>query len=459
MIQENLVPCDSANTRNLLHKLGGLVMSPITAGIICITLMLILIFIRVPISIAMIVPGILGAVYLNGWDATGRMLNTVVWDQSASYLFSTIPMFVLMGELLFAANITKDLFDAFRKWFGATRGGLGLTTIGTSSLFAAASGSSIASTSTMGLIATKEMRASGYKDSFSSGVIVAGGTLGILIPPSTAFIIYGLMADQSIGKLLIAGILPGILLSLAYILVVYLSVLFQPSIAPPIKQKFTWKEKFISLSSSIWFIALFILVIGGMYIGLFSPTESAGIGAAGALVICLFKGRLNFEKIVIALSRTVRTTSFIFAIILGAYILNYFLALTRLPMILAEWITSTGLSTYTILFLIIALYIFLGMIMDLVSIMVITMPIFLPTLTALGFDLIWFGVIIVILIEMALITPPVGLNRFVLKGAVPDLNLNSIFKGSIRFVSALVIVLILIIMFPQISLFLPNLME
>lgn len=158
MIQENLVPCDSANTRNLLHKLGGLVMSPITAGIICITLMLILIFIRVPISIAMIVPGILGAVYLNGWDATGRMLNTVVWDQSASYLFSTIPMFVLMGELLFAANITKDLFDAFRKWFGATRGGLGLTTIGTSSLFAAASGSSIASTSTMGLIATKEMR-------------------------------------------------------------------------------------------------------------------------------------------------------------------------------------------------------------------------------------------------------------------------------------------------------------
>lgn len=433
-------------------------MSPVTVGIICIILMFVLIFSRVPISIAMAVPGIIGAVYLRGWDAVGSMLNTVVWGQSASYLFSTIPMFVLMGELLFAANITKDLFDSFRKWFGSYRGGLGTATIGASALFAATSGSSIATTGTMGQIATKEMRDSNYKDFFVGGTVVAGGTLGILIPPSTAFIIYGLIADQSIGKLLIAGIIPGIILTLAYILVVYLSVVFQPSIAPVISQKFTWKEKFVSLRSTIWFIALFVLVIGGMYVGIFSPTESAGVGAAGALVLCLIKRQLTFKKTITAFSRTVRTTSFIFAIILGAYILNYFLALTRLPILLAEWITATNLSPYTILIFIIVLYIILGMIMDLTAMIVITMPVFLPTLTAMGFDLIWFGVIIVILIEMAMITPPVGINCFVLKGAVPDLELGSIFRGAIRFVFALAIVLILMIIFPQIPLFLPNLL-
>ncbi|MFC4025284.1 TRAP transporter large permease [Oceanobacillus longus] len=431
-------------------------MSPIVVGIICIILMFVLMFSRVPIAISMAVPGILGAVYLRGMDAVGSMLNTVVWDQSASYIFSTIPLFVLMGELLFAANITKDLFDSFRKWFGGLRGGLGIATIGASSIFAASSGSSIAATGTMGLIATNEMRESNYKDSFAGGTVVAGGTLGVLIPPSTAFIIYGLMADQSIGQLLIAGIIPGVMLTIIYMGIVFLSVTINPSLAPRSDLKFTWKEKFASLKSTIWFIALFVLVIGGMYIGIFSPTESAGIGAAGALTLCLIRGGLTFEKVVTAFSRTLKTTSFMFAIILGAYILNYFLALTRLPIMLAEWITNSGISMYGFLFLIIILYILLGMVMDLVAVMVITMPVFLPTLIAFDFDLIWFGVIVVILIEMAMITPPVGINCFVLKGAVPDLHLGDIFNGAIRFVIGLAILLVLMILFPQIPLFLPG---
>lgn len=413
-------------------------------------------FIRVPIAISMAIPGILGAVYLRGWDAVGSMLNTVVWDQSASYIFSTIPLFVLMGELLFAADITKDLFAAFRKWFGGLKGGLGIATIGASSLFAASSGSSIAATGTMGLIATDEMRQSGYKDSFASGTVVAGGTLGVLIPPSTAFIIYGLMTDQSIGELLIAGIIPGILLTIIFMAIVYVSVVINPSLAPQSTLKFTWREKFASLKSTIWFILLFVLVIGGMYIGIFSPTESAGVGAAAALVLCLIRGGMTFEKLVTAFSRTIRTTSFMFAIILGAYILNYFLALTRLPIMLAEWITNSGISVFSLLFFIVVLYILLGMVMDLVAVMVITMPVFLPTLIAFDVNLIWFGVIIVILIEMALITPPVGLNCFVLKGAVPDLELGDIFKGALRFVVGLVILLALMFLFPEIPLFLPN---
>lgn len=433
-------------------------MSSLAVGVICIILMFVLMFSRVPIAISMAVPGILGAVYLRGWDAVGSMLNTVVWDQSASYIFSTIPLFVLMGELLFAANITKDLFESFRKWFGSLRGGLGMATIGASSIFAASSGSSIAATGTMGLIATGEMRKSGYKDAFSGGTVVAGGTLGVLIPPSTAFIIYGLMAEQSIGKLLIAGIIPGILLTIIFMLIIYVSVLINPSLAPRSNLKFTWKEKFVSLKSTIWFISLFVLVIGGMYIGIFSPTESAGIGAAGALTLCLIRGGLTFKKLVTAFSRTVQTTSFMFAIILGAYILNYFLALTRLPIVLAQWVTDSGISAYTLLFSIILLYILLGMVMDLVAVMVITMPVFLPTLVAFDFDLIWFGVIIVILIEMAMITPPVGINCFVLKGAVPDLHLGDIFKGSIRFVVGLAILLAIMIVYPEIALFLPDLL-
>lgn len=434
-------------------------MSVEMVGILGVILMFVLMFLRVPIAISLAVPGIIGTYYLNGWGPLKTILNTIVWDHSASYTLSTIPMFVLMGELLFASGISNELFDFFRKWLGNLRGGLGIVTIGASAVFAAASGSSVASTGTIGLIASKEMKKAGYRDDFASGTVVAGGTLGILIPPSTIMVIYGILTETSIGKLLIAGIIPGIILTLFYMLTVYVSVRLQPYLAVQLHETSTWKEKFRSLGALILVFLLFLLVMGGMYLGYFSPTEAAGVGAFGAFLIALIRRKLTFQTFVKSLLGTLRTTSFIFAIILGAFILNYFLAITRLPILLAEFITSTNLSPLGVLSLIILMYAILGAVMDALAMIVITIPIVIPTLVALNFDLIWFGVILVLMVEMALITPPFGMNCFVLKGAIPELNLNDIFKGALRFVIPILLVVVILIAFPEIVLYLPNLMR
>lgn len=414
--------------------------------------MFILMFLRVPIAISLIVPGIIGAFLIRGWPAVERALETIIWTHSFSYTFSTIPMFVLMGELLFVSGISTELFNTLRKWFGNMKGGLATSTIGASALFAASSGSSVAATGTMGVLAYKEMKTSGYDDRFSSGTIVAGGTLGILIPPSTAFVIYGLLTEQSIGKLLIAGIVPGILLSLLFMITVYVSVRFQPHLAPQQTVNFSWKEKLISLKATIWIIIVFAVVIGGMYAGWFSPTEAAGIGAAVATILAMVKRQLTVKSFIEAIKKTLGTTSFIFAIILGAFVLNYFLALTGLPKLLATAITSFEVPGLAIILLIMVMYMILGALMDSLAMIVITLPIILPIVEALGYDLIWFGVWIVIIIELALITPPIGLNCFVLKGAVPELRLETIFGGAMRFVIPILTLLLLLLMFPNIAL-------
>ncbi|MEH7114952.1 TRAP transporter large permease [Neobacillus niacini] len=427
-------------------------------GIIGILLMFVLMFLRAPIAIAMAVPAFIGILYLKGWKTLGTAIETIVWSHSFSYTMSTIPMFVLMGELLFVSGLSSELFDTFRKWLGRFKGGLALATIGASSIFAAASGSSLATTGTIGTIASKEMTKYGYDKSFSSGAIVAGGTLGILIPPSTMFILYGMLTEQSIGKLLIAGILPGIILTILYMLTVSISVWMNGKLAPS-SEKSTWKEKFISLKPTIWIFLLFILVIGGMYVGWFSPTEAASVGAFGAFVIALVKRKLTFQVLVNAFNRTLKSTGFLFAIILAAFILNYFLAITKVPMMLANFFANVNLPPLGILACIILLYVLLGAVMDAFAMVVVTIPIILPVIDALGYDFIWFGVIIVLVVEMALITPPVGMNCFVLKGVVPELKLEEIFKGALRFVVPIIVMIILLIFFPEIALFLPETMR
>ncbi|WP_158737996.1 TRAP transporter large permease [Alteribacillus sp. YIM 98480] len=427
-------------------------------GVIGIALMFILMFLKFPISISLIVPGVLGVFYIRGWGAVETTLETIIWSHSFSYTFSTIPMFILMGELLFISGISTELFDTFRKWFGKMKGGLATSTIGASALFAAASGSSVASTGTMGVIAQREMNKAGYDDKFSSGTIVSGGTLGILIPPSGAFIIYGIITEQSIGKLLIAGIVPGIVLALLFILTIIITVRVQPKLAPDNTISYSWKEKFISIKSTIWFIALFVVVIGGMYVGWFSPTEAAGAGAFVALILASLKKKLNFRTLVQALERTLRTTGFLFAIVLGAFVLNYFLALTHLPEFMASVITASNLPVWGVILLIMLMYLILGAVMDALAMIVVTIPIILPIIQALGFDLIWFGVWIVIIIELALITPPIGMNCFVLKGAVSDLRLEDIFKGAARFIIPIIVMLLLLTAFPSIALWLPSTM-
>lgn len=427
-------------------------------GLIGLACMFVLMLARVPIAVAMSVPGILGAWYLRGWQPMTTVLDTVVWGHSASYTLSTIPMFVLMGELIFISGISGELFDVFRKWMGALKGGLALATVGASSIFAAACGSSVAGTATMGIVASKEMQKAGYSDSLSSGAVVAGGTLGILIPPSTAFIIYGMLTEESIGRLLIAGIVPGIVLTVLYMLTVYGAVMVKPELGPA-AQRSSWRERLVSLRSILWVAVLFVIVIGGMYAGLFSPTEAAGVGAFGAFVIALVRGRMTWGNLLASLTNTVRVTGFLFAIILGAFILNYFLAITRLPANLASFISGLGWSPIAVMLLILLLYLILGAIMDALAMVVITIPILLPTVKALGFDLIWFGVMVVVMIEMALISPPVGMGCFVLKGVNPSLGMASIYRGSLLFMLPIFVLLALLLAVPDIALWLPRLMR
>ncbi len=432
-------------------------MSVQVIGLIGIGSVFLLMFARVPIAVAMAVPGIIGTWYLRGWEPMNTILSTVLWNHSFQYTLTTIPMFVLMSELISASGLSSDLFTVFRRWLGAIRGGLALATVGASAIFAAACGSSIASTATIGIVAAKEMKKAGYSDVLSGGSIVAGGTLGILIPPSTAFIIYGILTEESIGRLLIAGILPGLLLTALYGLTAYGLVLILPGSGPAIERS-SWRERFSSLGSIFWIAILFIIVIGGMYFGVFGPTEAAGAGAFGALVIASIRSKMNFGNLMHCLNNTLRVTSFLFAIMLGAFILNYFLAITRLPNIMASFVSELRVSAIVVLLVILLVYMFLGAIMDALAMVVITIPIFLPTVKALGFDLIWFGVIIVVVIEMAMMSPPVGLACFVLKGVCPTMSMASIYKGGLLFMIPIIALLGLLIAFPDIALFLPRLM-
>ena len=352
--------------------------------------------------------------------------------------------------------ISGELFNTFRAWFGRLRGGLGIATVTSSAVFAAASGSSLATTATIGVVASKEMLKSNYNESFTAGSILAGGTLGILIPPSTTLIIYGMLTEQSIGQLLIAGILPGILLTMLYILTIMITVRINPRLAPKVNVKSSWKEKFISLKSTIWIILLFILVIGGMYAGIFNPTEAAGIGAFLTFLIALMKRKLTVKKLIEAMNNTLRTTGFLFAIIIMAFILNYFLTLTRIPILMANFFDGLNLPPFFMFMAIIFMYILLGAVMDALAMIVVTIPIVLPIIQALGFDLIWFGIIVIMVVEMAMISPPVGMSSYVLKGSTEGLTLEQIFKGALLFLIPIFVAIIILYFFPEIATFLPS---
>ncbi|WP_269321871.1 TRAP transporter large permease [Oceanobacillus salinisoli] len=423
--------------------------------------MLLLMICRIPIFISMLIPTFIGIFYIRGWDALASVIEQVVWNQSHNYILTTIPMFILMGQLIYLSGISEELFNMFRNLFHGLKGNLAISTIGASALFAASTGSSVATTGTIGVLASKEMVSHGYNKALSSGSIVAGGTLGILIPPSTMFIVYGTLTEQSIGKLFIAGIIPGILLTLLFILTIYIAILIKPQLAPisDENEKVSLKQRFMYVKSSLWVIILFVIVIGGMYVGLFTPTEAAGVGALGALIIALIRKRMTWNLLFKSLAETLKTTGFIFAILIAAFCMNYFMSITNIPILLSDYFNNTNLSPILILILLILMYIVLGAIMDSNAIIVITIPIVLPLIVSLGYDLIWFGVLVTLVVEMALITPPVGLNCFVLNGVVPSFKLETIFKGAFLFVIPIVALIALLIIFPEIALYLPNNMD
>jgi tripartite ATP-independent transporter DctM subunit len=432
-------------------------MTPLAVGYIGIAVLVIMLFSGIHIAVVMGLIGFLGIVYLSGWEPALSVLGAVPYSAFGNVDLSVAPLFILMGSFCFHAGLSRDLFDTVHKWLGHFRGGLAMATVGACAGFAAVSGSSLATAATMGTVALPEMRRYKYDPALATGSVAAGGTIGILIPPSVILIIYAVLTEQSVGKLFLAGFIPGVLEAVFYIGVIFIICKIKPSMGPP-GPKSSFIEKIISLKGTWVVILLFLLVIGGLYFGVFSPTEAAGVGAGGAFIFALARGRLNWQNFKESLISTTKTTAMIFTILVGAMIFGYFLAITRLPFELADYIGTLPVNRYVIIVLILVLYLFLGCVMDAMGMILLTVPILFPVAETLGFNPIWFGIIIVRVFEMASITPPVGMNVFVLKGVAKDVPLGTIFRGIIPFLIADFFHVTLLVAVPQVALFLPNLM-
>jgi tripartite ATP-independent transporter DctM subunit len=430
-------------------------MSPELIGVIGILVMFILLALRMYIGIAMGLVGFLGLIALTDVYAAASILGITPLAEGSSYTLSVIPLFVLMGQFAFLSGISSDIYRTVYAWLGHLRGGLAMATILACSGFAAICGSSLATGATMGMVAIPEMDKYKYDSKLSTGCIAAGGTLGILIPPSIGFVLYGILTEQSIGKLFMAGIIPGIMLSGLFLFVVYLQCRINPQMGPR-GPKTSLREKIKSLGGTWGMLLLFCVVMGGIYMGIFTPTEAAGIGAFGAFLFALLKRKLTLSTLINSLMHTGRTTAMIFLIIIGANIFSSFLGLARLPMELADLIAGLPLPRMVIFTAIVLIYMVLGCVMDCYAIMILTVPIIFPVIEALQFDPVWFGVVMVIVLEVGLITPPVGLNVFVLKTAAPNVPVGTIFKGILPFMAAAILGIIILTIFPQIATYLPQ---
>jgi tripartite ATP-independent transporter DctM subunit len=431
---------------------------PVTAGIFGIIYLMIMLFSGMRIGVVMLSVGFVGMAYVIGVNPGLSNLGNSPYSTVSSYGFSVIPLFILMGLFCFHSGLSKDLYYTVYKWLGRLPGGLAMATIGACAGFAAVSGSSVATVATMGTVSLPEMKKYKYDPALATGVIAAGGCLGILIPPSVPLVVYGILTEQSIGKLFLAGFIPGILQAILFIMAIYVHCKRNPLAGPP-GESSNIKDKLISLKGTWGILFLFLLVIGGLYVGIFTPREAAGVGAFGAFIIAVARKQLSFRNFKASLIETAQTTSMIFLILIGAIVLGYFLAVTRLPSELANYVSGIAVNRYIILLLMIVVYLFLGCIIASTAIIILTVPIFFPLITSLEFDPIWFGIIVILMVEMGQITPPVGLNVFVLQGIAKDVPMYTIFRGIVPFFFASVILTLILIFFPEIVLFLPNLMK
>jgi C4-dicarboxylate transporter DctM subunit len=433
-------------------------MSLTTTGIIGIIILVLLLYSKMPVGFAMGFLGLMGFSYVVTFEAGFNLLARDVWDVFSSYNLTVIPLFVFMGQIAFHAGISRRLYDSAYVLFGHRRGGLAMTTVGACAGFSAICGSTNATAATMATVTLPEMKRYGYDMSLATGTVAAAGSLGILIPPSVIFIVYGILTEQSIGKLFAAGILPGILLCFLFLMTIYLRVLINPSLAPP-GPKTNFKEKFRSFAGVIETLILFALVMGGIFFGIFTPTEAAAIGAFLTILIAMFRKQLTWHAFVQSLSDTTKISCMIMVIVTGAVIFGHFMAITRLPYELAEWVSSLPLPPHAVMGVIILVYLFGGCFMDALAMIMLTIPIFFPVVQKLGFDPIWFGVVIVLITEMGVITPPVGVNVYVVYGVAKDVPLENIFRGVFPMLLALLLCNLILLIFPQIALFLPNLMK
>ncbi len=440
---------------------------PIYIGIAGIVLVLVLMSQRLPVAFAMMVVGLVGHGILDGWPSAFSTFITEAWSTTTFYELIVIPMFVMMGNVASMSGMSRDLYNAAYAWVGHFRGGLAHATVIGCTGFAALSGSSVASALTLGRVAMPEMTRFGYNARLGAGAVAAGVTLGILIPPSTGFVIYAILTEESIGRLFLAGVFPGLILASLFLIVIFLQTLIWPELGPPAFH-FQWKERLQSLGRGASIILIIFVSIGGIYGGIFTPVEAAAVGAMLAMIISSMRGNFSTSLLRKALVRTVGTTVMIYFIIIGANVFSPFLAHTRIPDALAENLVKLNLGPVEFLTIILLTFIVLGTFLDGFAAMVLVLPIVLPLIEnsavpeMLGFaadssDLrIWFGVIMVIIIEMALISPPVGMNVFVVKGVARDIPMREIYIGILPFWGAMIIALLIFILFPQICLYLPN---
>lgn len=437
-------------------------MNPTLIGIFGIALMILAFLTRMPVAYVMAITGFLGFSTIVSFQGGMNLLAQSFYETFSSYGLTTVPLFILMGQLAFNSGISRRLYDTAYKFLGNIRGGLAITTVSACTAFGAVCGSSAATAATMATVGLPEMRRKGYADELAAGSVAAGGGLGMIMPPSVVLIIYGVMTEQSIGKLFVAGILPAFLVTILFIITVTIWCARSPELGPP-GESFSWRDKVRSLAGLGDTVAVFALVMGGLFFGLFTPTEAAGVGVFGVTAVSLLRRQLTWSSFVDALYETLRTSCMVMMLIAGATVFGKFLAVTRIPFDIASWIGQFSLPPFVILAMVVVVYFLGGCFMDSLALVMLTVPIFFPLVMALGYDPIWFGIIIVMVTEMGVITPPVGINVYVVYGVARSLpgkgmTLESIFKGIMPFMLAVLAGIIILVIFPQIILVLPNLM-
>ncbi|MBG0789513.1 MAG: TRAP transporter large permease [Desulfovibrionaceae bacterium] len=436
-------------------------MDPTTAGIIGIVVMVFLFMTRMPVAFVMMLVGFIGFSLLTSWKGGLNLMSRNIYDAFASYELSTIPLFILMGQIAFNCGISRRLYETAYRFLGGTRGGLAMATVSACTAFGAVCGSSPATAATMSTVGIPEMKRYGYANSLAAASVASGGSLGMIMPPSVVLIIYGVLTEQSIGALFVSGILPAILLTALFVIGIDIQCRINPKLGPK-GDPYTWSEKLRSLANLIDTILIFMLVIGGLFWGLFTPTEAASIGVIGVLALAVIKRQLSWKAFVNSLHETLRTSCMVLVLIAGAVVFGKFLAVTRIPFDIANWVSSFDMPSFAIMGAIILIYFIGGCFMDSLALIMLTIPVFFPVVMDMGYDPIWFGIIIVLVAEMGVITPPVGINVYVVFGMcqkiAPDVTLEDVFKGILPFMLSIVTGIALLFIFPQIILFLPGLM-
>ena len=432
-------------------------MSSTLVGVLALAGLFLMIFLRVPVGIALGIAGVLGYWSLNDLDRTLALMGSIPFDIGYNYDLSIIALFVLMGNFAMVSGMSRDLYDMARSLVGHWPGGLASATVVGCAFFAAVSGSSLASAVTMGRVSLPEMKRYDYHPRLATGCVAAGGTLGILIPPSTGFIIYALLTEESIGQLFLAGVIPGIILTGLFMATIALLTWWRPEMGPK-AARLSWIERLRSVGRSTALVGIVFVVLGGIYFGFFTPVEAAAIGAFLTFILTAVRGKLTWDVMRFCVLETIKTFAFVYLIVIGAFLFNPFLAVTRIPSNLAEFMAALELAPIWILLIIVMGYIVLGTFLEGIAMMVLTIPIVFPMIVDMGYDPIWFGALLVVVLEMSLISPPLGLNVFVVKGIAEGVPMNEIFKGVIPFWGAMLVCAALLIAFPDLALFLPETM-